>query len=87
VRVTDLSVEVTGTQPRKGGEGFVAEVRWTALGTVGHWGHEHQRLNRYIAKVTVAPVPEKEGASSKDGDSGRDAWKMVDLEVQEEKRL
>jgi len=85
VRVTDLSVEVTGTQPRKGGGGFVADVRWTALGTVGHWGHEHQRLNRYIAKVTVAPVPEKTSPKAKD--SGRDAWKMVDLEVQEEKRL
>jgi hypothetical protein len=85
VRITDLSVEVTGTKPRKDGEGFIADVRWTALGTVGHWGHEHQRLNRYIAKVTIAPVPEKASANARDSD--RDAWKMVDLEVLEEKRL
>lgn len=85
VRVTDLSVEVTAVHPRKSGGGFVADVRWTALGTVGHWGHEHQRLNRYLAQVTVAPVPEKASADAHAAD--HDAWKMVDLEVREEKRL
>jgi hypothetical protein len=27
---------------------------WTTLGTVGHWGHVHQRKNRYEAVVTVS---------------------------------
>jgi hypothetical protein len=46
---------------------------WTAAGTVGHWGHIHSRQNRYDALVTLQPI---EGA-----------WKIVDLEVLEEKRI
>jgi hypothetical protein len=83
VRVTDMDVQVTHTEPRKGADGFVADVRWTVLGTVGHWGHEHQRVNRYLAKVTVAPVKAKSAGK----DNAPDAWKMVGLEVLEEKRL
>jgi hypothetical protein len=83
VRVTDLDVQVSATQPRKEGRGFIADVRWTALGTVGHWGHEHQRVNRYLAKVTVAPVEEK----SDGRDASPPAWKMVALDIQEERRL
>jgi hypothetical protein len=46
---------------------------WTALGTVGHWGHVHARKNQYQAIVTVEPV---------DG-----AWKITGLELLEEKRI
>ncbi len=46
---------------------------WTALGSVGHWGHIHQRENRYEAVVTV---------SAEDG-----AWKIVDLELRDERRI
>ncbi len=46
---------------------------WTALGSVGHWGHVHQRQNRYEAVVTV---------SAQDG-----AWKIVDLELRDEQRI
>jgi len=52
---------------------LVVHGRWTALGTVGHWGHVHQRQNYYDARVTLADV---------DG-----TWKIVDLEVLEEKRV
>ena len=46
---------------------------WTALGTVGHWGHVHARKNQYDAIVTVEPV---------DG-----AWKITGLELLEEVRV
>lgn len=74
VKVNDLYVHVDSAVPLADGEaGFVAECQWTARGTVGHWGHLHQRLNRYTARVTVEDV--------------KGAWKMTGLEVMEERRL
>ena len=46
---------------------------WTALGSVGHWGHVHTRQNVYEAILTLAVV---EGF-----------WKIVGIEVLEEKRI
>jgi len=48
-------------------------AQWTALGLVGHWGHIHSRQNHYDAIVTIKPVA--------------GAWKIIDLELLEEKRL
>jgi len=73
VKVTDLSVTVDKVQGLSARQGFLAEGQWTALGTVGHWGHAHQRVNRYRAKLTVEPV---------DG-----AWKLSAVEIIEEKRM
>jgi hypothetical protein len=53
--------------------GFSATATWNVSGSVGHWGHVHQRRNQYRAVVDVAPV---------DGE-----WKLVALEVLEEQRL
>jgi hypothetical protein len=63
---SDESVQTTDN-------GFVATCQWTAMGTVGHWGHQHTRVNRYKAKVTVQPI--------------KTEWKLTDLEVVEERRL
>ena len=52
---------------------YAIEGRWTAQGSVGHWGHVHMRKNQYAAIVTV------------EADKG--AWKIADLEVLEEKRI
>jgi len=48
-------------------------ARWTAMGTVGHWGHIHTRKNQYEANITVEPV---------DG-----VWKITSLELLEEERI
>jgi hypothetical protein len=53
--------------------GLFFHAKWTAMGTVGHWGHIHMRKNQYEANITVEPV---------DG-----AWKITDLELLEEKRI
>jgi hypothetical protein len=66
-----LDVEVNHLNDRFLGLLFHAE--WTAMGTVGHWGHIHMRKNQYEANITVEPV---------DG-----AWKITDLELLEEKRI
>jgi len=57
------------------GDGLSYELhgQWTALGTVGHWGHLHQRKNRYEAVITV---------SAQDGH-----WKIVGLDLRDEQRI
>jgi hypothetical protein len=49
------------------------KVRWTAMGSVGHWGHVHTRKNLYDAIITVRAV---------DGN-----WKITGLELLEEQRI
>jgi hypothetical protein len=73
-RVTNidvLNVEVASS-PR-GLRAMRLRSSWTALGTVGHWGHVHTRQNQYEADITVEPV---------DG-----AWKITGLDVLGEERI
>ena len=56
-----------------GSLGYTIAGRWTALGSVGHWGHIHMRENLYDAIVTIEAI---------DGQ-----WKITDLELLEEKRI
>ncbi|MBT8126481.1 MAG: hypothetical protein KJP15_03280 [Gammaproteobacteria bacterium] len=55
------------------GDGFSVKAKWTAQGSVGHWGHVHIRKNYYDAMVNVEAI---------DGN-----WKITSLELLEEKRL
>jgi hypothetical protein len=66
-----LSVHAESLSDRSAG--FALKGTWTAMGTVGHWGHVHTRKNQYDAIVTVEPV---EGN-----------WKITGLELLEEKRV
>jgi hypothetical protein len=54
-------------------EGFVAECSWDVKGSVGHWGHIHERINRYHADIHVEPVDV--------------TWKITRLDVLEEQRV
>ncbi len=65
-----LSVEVTDLAAA---EGFVARGTWNVMGSVGHWGHIHNRQNQYQADVTLEPV------------AGH--WKITALELLQEERL
>ncbi len=73
VTISEFSADIVGVQPDPDSPGFISECQWTAMGTVGHWGHAHTRVNRYTAKVTVAPI--------------KSAWKVVKLDVSEARRL
>jgi hypothetical protein len=53
--------------------GYALRGQWTAMGSVGHWGHVHTRQNLYDAIVTIEAV---------DG-----TWKITELEVIEENRI
>ena len=69
VKILDVDVNNSNNHPL----GLLFHAKWTAMGSVGHWGHTHIRQNQYEANVTVEPV---EGA-----------WKITDLELLEEKRI
>jgi hypothetical protein len=69
VRIQD--VEVNRLDDRS--LGLLFHAKWTAMGTVGHWGHIHTRKNQYEANITVEPA---------DGN-----WKITGLELLEEKRI
>ncbi len=69
VEILDVSVENIDGRPLS----LLFHARWTAMGTVGHWGHIHSRKNRYEANITVEPV---EGT-----------WKITGLELIDEKRI
>jgi hypothetical protein len=73
-KIKEVAVQEARAE-RIDGEGLTYAVHgtWTALGTVGHWGHVHQRKNRYEAVVTIA---------ARDG-----AWKIVGLELRDERRI
>ena len=69
-------VEVLAARPKRlegGSLVYELESRWTAAGTVSHWGHVHVRKNLYEARVTLEPV---------DG-----AWKITGLELRNEQRV
>jgi len=67
VELVDLAIDSVD------GAAFSATASWNVAGSVGHWGHVHERRNRYRAELGVAPV---------DG-----SWKLVRVEVLEEERL
>ena len=73
-KVKEVAIEdVTVSKSRQHDGALDLRAQWTALGQVGHWGHIHSRQNRYDAIVTIKPVA--------------GAWKIIDLELIEEKRL
>ena len=67
-------VEMTACQAEPADDGaFVADCSWTVTGSVGHWGHIHQRKNQYCGEFTVRPI---------DGQ-----WKFTEMELLNEERL
>lgn len=53
--------------------GFRADVTWNVNGSVGHWGHVHNRSNQYQAELELQVI------------DGR--WKLTDMEILQEQRL
>jgi hypothetical protein len=71
-KVKEVTLEDVEAQSSEDGA-FSARATWQVSGSVGHWGHVHQRRNRYRADLTVAPI---------DG-----AWRLTRVEIREEERL
>lgn len=72
VKVKEVDLVECDLEEATGESGFAATCTWNARGSVGHWGHIHQRTNLYQARVVVRPT---EGE-----------WKIVDLDLLEKER-
>ena len=68
VELIDVQLEETENP-----DSFIAKCRWNVRGSVGHWGHIHQRTNQYEAKMHVNVI---------DGE-----WKITELELLKEDRV
>lgn len=73
VKVTDVELVECQTEPIQDSLGFIATCQWNVTGSVGHWGHLHQRKNLYRAEFVVRPV---------DGQ-----WKIHDMQLLAEERV
>jgi len=73
VKVKAIELQSVEAQRLRGEPGFLAHCQWNVMGSVGHWGHIHQRTNQYEAELTVRPV--------------QGAWKITGLELLEEERV
>ncbi len=71
-RVKSVEMEESTHAPLTGEVGFESLCTWTVSGSVGHWGHVHQRTNRYQARLSVKDV------------DGR--WKITALDLLQEER-
>jgi len=71
-KVKEIEMIELSTRSGENG-GFIANATWNVDGSVGHWGHIHQRKNRYQAELIIQPV---EGA-----------WKLTNLKILQEERL
>ena len=73
-RVTALNVEDVTVIPVEGvASDFKVAATWQISGSVGHWGHVHQRRNAYAADITIS------------AESGN--WRIAGFDMREQTRL
>jgi hypothetical protein len=71
VKVKGINLEQADFEPLD--NGVKATCVWDVMGSVGHWGHVHQRINRYNAVLDVENM------------DGR--WKITGLDILDETRV
>jgi len=68
------NIEIVELAAATGNSGEIeADVIWKVSGSVGHWGHVHQRQNQYEARLRLSPVA--------------GTWKLTALELVSEERI
>ncbi len=72
-KVKNIALEYVTLKPSDDDDRFEAEASWVVSGSVGHWGHIHQRNNRYQAILSIAVVGKQ--------------WKLEEMTVLHEERL
>lgn len=73
-KIKDVDVLTVKLEPlNRKNLSYLFTTTWTALGSVGHWGHVHTRQNQYEG---IIKVEESEGN-----------WKITGLELLDEKRI
>ena len=72
-KVKEVLLQSLSLKPDDNDNSFTVEADWIVQGSVGHWGHVHQRVNRYTALMTMV-VEEQQ-------------WKLKKMTVLQEERL
>jgi hypothetical protein len=72
-KVKNVQLDDLQLKPVDEDNSFAAEVNWTVNGSVGHWGHIHQRSNRYQAILNIV--------------AEQNQWKLQKMNVLQEERL
>ena len=67
-------VPVPETDQQRSAIRFGYEADWTLQGTIEHWGHIHERTNKYRAQFVVEFLQ---------GENGEAGWKITDIQDQE----
>ena len=73
VRVKQVEIQSTEATDSSDRGAFRAKCTWKVSGSVGHWGHVHQRHNQYQALITVTAID--------------DVWKITAMDLLSEERL
>ncbi len=73
VKIDDVQLLEVDEEKESTGTGLAYRCRWTAAGSVGHWGHIHRRTNLYDAAITI--------------ESGDGIWKTTTIDLREEQRV
>ncbi len=73
-KLIDVEVrEILERGPAGDGIGYSFTTHWQVAGTIRHWAHKHNRLNRYSGVLTLRAVD--------------DVWKLYELELLDEARI
>jgi len=72
-KVKEVPLESLNLKPDDNENSFTVEADWVVQGSVGHWGHVHQRSNRYQAVMNMV-VEEQQ-------------WKLSKMTILQQERL
>jgi len=72
-KIQNVNLENIETKQLQDGTGYEYNTDWTVTGKVEHWGHIHNRTNRYNALINVKNI---EGI-----------WKITDFQLNDEQRV
>ena len=72
VRVYEVALRECKSVSVAGSDEFWSVAEWVTIGEVTHWGHTHERTNKYEARLRLTPV--------------EDVWKLSGLELLSEER-
>ena len=72
-KVKQVEIVRVESRPLRGEAGFRARAVWNVAASVAHWGHIHQRVNRYEAVLTVKDLG--------------GAWRITGMEIAGHERL
>lgn len=73
VRVYEIALRDVTEAPSESEDSFVSKAEWVTIGQITHWGHTHERTNKYEAQITASL-------------SGHE-WKIRELDLLNEERV